>query len=191
MRYFLLPLIVFFVSSFSCTSTSPIDEGIVETKPDANVHDIHFIEEEPFSEKLPESFIEREYSNEAKHEDSKDIQPDKPIKETTPEPERDLYFYCLKITQKWDAVVKKSNDCQHDDDCVLLGFRGDCSCSYGPSDDGSPVNKKARSELEPIAKEYLTHCRERKCIQDISERRNLRCEAGRCKADFYSCLERD
>lgn len=73
MRYFLLPLIVFFISSFSCTSSSPIDEGIVETKPDANVHDTRLLEPDLLSENRSES--SREYPNEAKHEDSKDIQP--------------------------------------------------------------------------------------------------------------------
>ena len=182
MRYFLLPLIVFFVSSFSCTSSSPVDEGIVETKPDANVHDAHFVE------------LESEYSNETKHEDSKDIHPDKPIKEITPKPEliiERLRVYCYKLILQWNSVVKKYGHCQSDDDCVLLGFHGNCSCSYGPGYDGSPVNKKAQPELEPIEKEYLARCRAQRCDQDVSERKYLRCEAGRCKADRHSCFYRD
>jgi len=99
---------------------------------------------------------------------------------------------CDQLASAYSAFVAAHRDCASVSDCKVVGGAGSCNCVPALGNgSGDAILTSAVSEA------YAYLGRVQTCIQqgfklpaicDAAPAANLRCEAGKCKADESSCL---
>lgn len=89
---------------------------------------------------------------------------------------------CLKAREDWSEFRKKAQVCEKNDDCVVVGYRGGCECSYGIAGlGGLPINIKYASEANSIEGRYFRYCEQAKrCLYDGLKSWRGPCVNGKC-----------
>jgi hypothetical protein len=107
-----------------------------------------------------------------------------------------IQYSCESIKARWDEFIKDAIKCHKDDSCVVVGYRGNCDCSYGisgpgPNGVGISINKNKYSDSVEIEKIYFSVCKDsRRCSSDSIVDIPGKCVNGICtsRPNTEGCL---
>jgi len=107
----------------------------------------------------------------------------------------DVLARCNALQMDWRAFVPQNRDCTVVSECTVVGGAGACDCIMPGL--GRPIGNASGDAIATAAgaaaRVYLDQWRDlgcnfvAQCIFDAGPAKNLRCEQGKCTADYGGC----